>query len=120
MVKQIKSDEKKNAPLEVLAPKQQIAPVVFASPHSGTNYPPDFVTASRLDILSLRKSEDSFVDVLFSAAPQLGMPLLRALFPRAYIDPNREPFELDPKMFEDIFKKECTTQSRLTIPWKYS
>ena len=111
MKKQIKPEEKKNPPVEVLAPKQQIAPIVFASPHSGTNYPPDFVKASPLDILSLRKSEDSFVDVLFSAAPDLGMPLLRALFPRAYIDPNREPFELDPMMFEDTLPDYANTQS---------
>ena len=111
MAKQIKPEEEKKLPLEVLAPKRQIAPVVFASPHSGTNYPPNFVAASPLDILSLRKSEDSFVDVLFSAAPDLGMPLLRALFPRAYIDPNREPFELDPMMFEDTLPDYANTQS---------
>ena len=111
MAKQIKPEEKKKPPLEVLAPKRQIAPVVFASPHSGTNYPSNFVAASPLDILSLRKSEDSFVDALFSAAPDLGMPLLRALFPRAYIDPNREPFELDPMMFEDTLPDYANTQS---------
>jgi len=111
MAKQIKPGGEKNAPLEVLAPEQQIAPVVFASPHSGTNYPLDFVADSPLDILALRKSEDSFVDALFSAAPGLGMPLLRALFPRAYIDPNREPFELDPMMFEDPLPDYANTQS---------
>jgi N-formylglutamate amidohydrolase len=50
--------------------------------------------------LTLRRSEDSFVDELFSAAPSRGAPLLRALFPRAYVDPNREPYELDPAMFD--------------------
>jgi N-formylglutamate amidohydrolase len=86
---------------EVLAPPHQTMAAVFASPHSGNNYPPEFVAASRLDARTLRKSEDSFMDQLFGTAPEHGAPLLRALFPRAYVDPNREPFELDPEMFED-------------------
>ncbi len=96
---------------EVLAPEHQTAPLVFASPHSGTRYPPDFVASSPLDLRSLRRSEDSFVDELFAAAPGLGLPLLRALFPRAYIDPNREPFELDPAMFADDLPAYANTQS---------
>ena len=99
------------APWEVLAPERQTAPLVFASPHSGARYLPDFVASSPLDLRSLRRSEDSFVDELFAAAPSLGMPLLRALFPRAYIDPNREPFELDPAMFEDELPAYANTQS---------
>jgi N-formylglutamate amidohydrolase len=86
-------------PFEILAPAAQTAPLVIASPHSGDRYPEDFVARSRLDFATLRRSEDSFVDTLFSAAPGHGAPLIRALFPRAYIDPNREPFELDPAMF---------------------
>lgn len=96
---------------EVLAPGEQVAPVVLASPHSGRAYPADFVANSPLDLLALRRSEDSFVDDLFAAAPELGIPLLRALFPRAYIDPNREPFELDPDMFEDALPDYANTQS---------
>jgi N-formylglutamate amidohydrolase len=87
-------------PFEVLAPAAQTVPLVFTSPHSGRSYPPDFVAASRLDPLTLRRSEDSYVDELFAAAPRLGSPLLRALFPRAFVDPNREPYELDPSMFD--------------------
>jgi len=86
---------------EILIPEHQIAPLVLASPHSGTDYPAAFVAASPLSAHDLRRSEDSFVDELFAGAPALGVPLLRARFPRAYIDPNREPFELDPEMFED-------------------
>jgi N-formylglutamate amidohydrolase len=86
-------------PFEILAPHAQTVPLVVASPHSGDRYPQDFVQSSRLDFATLRRSEDSFVDTLFAAAPGLGAPLIRALFPRAYIDPNREPFELDPAMF---------------------
>ncbi len=96
---------------QVVAPERQTLPLVFASPHSGSHYPPEFLTASRLDSLSLRRSEDSFVDELFAAAPRLGAPLLRALFPRAYIDPNREPFELDPTMFEDPLPAYANTGS---------
>ncbi|HYL48976.1 MAG TPA: N-formylglutamate amidohydrolase [Stellaceae bacterium] len=88
-------------PIEVLANGGQEVPLVLASPHSGADYPVDFLAASRLDALTLRRSEDSFVDEIFGAAPALGAPLLRARFPRAYIDVNREPFELDPTMFED-------------------
>jgi N-formylglutamate amidohydrolase len=76
-------------------------PLVLASPHSGADYPADFLAASRLDPLALRRSEDSFVDELFAAAPHLGAPLLSARFPRAYVDVNREAFELDPAMFSD-------------------
>jgi N-formylglutamate amidohydrolase len=88
-------------PYAVAAPQPQTAAVVFASPHSGNAYPAGFVAASRLDPLSLRRSEDAFVDELFATAPEHGAPLLRALFPRAYIDPNREPWELDPAMFAE-------------------
>ena len=88
-------------PFLVLDPATPVAPVVFASPHSGNVYPPHFVSSVRLDAISLRSSEDAFIDELFTAAPQLGMPLIKARFPRAYVDVNREPWELDPGMFAD-------------------
>ncbi len=87
--------------VEILAPDEQTVPLVLASPHSGSVYPPAFLEQSALDPKTLRRSEDSFVDELFGAAPSLGAPLLRALFPRAYLDPNREPYELDPAMFQE-------------------
>lgn len=86
---------------EILPPATPAAAIVFCSPHSGTDYRADFVAAAKIDFAALRKSEDSFVDELFAAAPAAGAPLLRALFPRAFVDPNREPFELDPTMFAD-------------------
>jgi N-formylglutamate deformylase len=89
------------APFALLRPTRQLAPLVFASPHSGRDYPAHFVAASRLDALSLRRSEDAFVDELFAAAPAHGAPLLAATFPRVYCDVNREPWELDPAMFEE-------------------
>ncbi len=88
-------------PVMIDRPAQQTRPVVFASPHSGRLYPADFVAASRLDPLRLRRSEDGFVDELFAEAPAFGMPLVRATFPRAWCDANREAWELDPAMFAD-------------------
>ena len=86
---------------EILWPGEQTAPIVLASPHSGAAYPKSFVAASPLDPLDLRRSEDCFVDELWLGGGALGVPLLRAAFPRAFVDANREPFELDPEMFED-------------------
>lgn len=91
----------RSPPVDIVMPARQTLPVVFASPHSGADYPPEFVAQSRLRFPALRRSEDSFVDELFASAPSQGAPLVRALFPRAFVDPNREPFELDPAMFED-------------------
>jgi N-formylglutamate amidohydrolase len=97
--------------VEIVRPERRTVPLVFASPHSGRNYPADFVAASALDPVALRRSEDSFVDELFAAAPEFGAPLLKALFPRAFIDPNREPFELDPAMFVDELPSYANSQS---------
>ncbi len=98
-------------PCEVLAPATQTVPLVFASPHSGAAYPDDFVLDSPLDDVTIRRSEDAFVDEIFGDAPAMGAPLLRALFPRAYVDPNREPFELDPEMFEDALPEYVNAAS---------
>ena len=87
------------APYEIVPPTRQTLPLVVASPHSGIDYPPEFLAASRLDRDRLRRSEDAFVDEIFAAAPALGAPLLKANFPRTFIDPNREAYELDPAMF---------------------
>ncbi len=98
--------------LEVRAARPQRLPLVLASPHSGRDYPQSFLAVSRLDGLALRKSEDSFVDEIFSPAGLAhGVPLLRALFPRAFVDPNREAFELDPAMFEDVLPPYVNTRS---------
>ncbi len=98
-------------PIEVIAPAEHTLPLVLASPHSGADYPDSFLAASRLDPLTLRRSEDSYVDEIFAGAAGLGAPLLRARFPRAYLDPNREPFELDPAMFEDELPAFVNTRS---------
>ncbi|WP_091742324.1 N-formylglutamate amidohydrolase [Phenylobacterium immobile] len=74
-------------------------PLVFASPHSGRDYPDDM--GSALDPRNLRLSEDAFVDDLIEAAPAMGVAVIAARLGRAYIDMNREAFELDPAMFAD-------------------
>jgi N-formylglutamate amidohydrolase len=84
---------------EIVAPESQRMPLVFNSPHSGDCYPPAFLAASRLDERAIRRSEDTLVDELFIPVVDLGAPLLKANFPRAWLDVNREPYELDPKMF---------------------
>ena len=86
--------------LDFHPPQHQTVPVVVASPHSGSVYPPAFLTTAAVPVTALRRAEDAFVDELFAAAPALGMPLLAARFPRSYVDANREPYELDPGMFE--------------------
>lgn len=89
----------RNEVYELSAPVRQTLAGVFASPHSGTDYRPEFLAQSRLDPVMLRRSEDAFVDELFQAAPRRGAALIKAVFPRAYVDPNREPWELDATMF---------------------
>jgi N-formylglutamate amidohydrolase len=95
------TDAARPPPFTERRPVLRTAPLIFTSPHSGCCYPPDFIAASRLDPRNLRRSEDSFVDELFAAAPGHGAVLLAATFPRAYCDANREAWELDPAMFED-------------------
>lgn len=97
---QVIAEEERPGPVRIARPARQLAPLVFASPHSGSYYPPEFLAESRLDALSVRRSEDSFVDELFGAAPEHGAPLLAATFPRVYCDANREAWELDPGMFD--------------------
>lgn len=87
-------------PFVVSRPARQSVPFVFNVPHAGLVYPEHFVAASRLDRLTLRRSEDAFVDALLAGVVELGAPLMAARFPRAYLDVNREPYELDPRMFE--------------------
>lgn len=99
-------------PFTIAQPQVQSAPFVLSSPHSGRKYPQAFLDASALDPISLRRSEDSFVDEIFADAPRLGLPLLCAEFPRAFLDVNREAYELDPAMFEDKLPRFANTRSR--------
>ncbi len=77
------------------------SPLIFASPHSGRIYPADMMAASALDAAAIRRSEDAFVDVLIGGGEAHGAAILAAGYARAYVDVNREPYELDPSMFED-------------------
>ncbi|HXL67644.1 MAG TPA: N-formylglutamate amidohydrolase [Xanthobacteraceae bacterium] len=96
---------------EVTEPEILGGPVVCNSPHSGRSYPADFLTMSRLDLPGLRRSEDTFVDELFADAVRHGAPLMRAHFPRAFLDVNREPYELDPRMFDGRLPAFANTRS---------
>jgi len=89
------------------------APVVLDSPHSGTVFPDDFKTD--VPEQSLRRVQDSFVDELFSNAPDNGASLLRALFPRSYIDPNRAESDIDIRMIDGSWPHPVapTEKSRL-------
>lgn len=96
---------------EVLEPSVLTTPLVFSSPHSGNLYPQAFLASAALDALTLRRTEDAYVDELFGLAPSIGAPLLRAHFPRAFLDVNREPYELDQRMFDDRLPAYVNTRS---------
>ncbi|MEM6711416.1 MAG: N-formylglutamate amidohydrolase [Pseudomonadota bacterium] len=96
---------------DLLVPITQTVPFVLGSPHSGTTYTRSFLEASQLSSIDLRRSEDTYVDRLVSSAVQKGAPLLSARFPRCYCDLNREPYELDPRMFVDPLPAFANTAS---------
>jgi N-formylglutamate amidohydrolase len=98
-------------PFVVTEPARQAVPFVFNAPHAGAVYPASFLAGSRLDPVTLRRSEDAFVDDLFVPMVSLGAPLMAARFPRAYLDLNREPYELDPRMFEGRLPPFANTRS---------
>ena len=98
-------------PFEIAEPATWRAPIIFNSPHSGSVYPPDFLKASRIDIAGLRRSEDSFMDELIGGLSQLGFPTVAVNFPRSYVDVNREPYELDPRMFAGRLPSFANTRS---------
>jgi N-formylglutamate amidohydrolase len=96
---------------EALEPAETRAPVIFNSPHSGRVYPPHFIGQVRLDLPLLRRSEDTGVDALFAGVVERGMPLMRVHFPRSMVDVNREPYELDPRMFDGRLPTFANTRS---------
>lgn len=98
-------------PFAVDEPARHTLPFVFNTGHSGAVYPPAFLAVSRLQPLALRRSEDAYVDRLFGSVVPMGAPLLRANFPRAYLDVNREPYELDPRMFSGRLPPFANTRS---------
>lgn len=88
-------------PFTLIAPIRRTSPLIFASPHSGRRYPDHFLAQSRTGLASLRRSEDAYVDEIFSGAAGRGAALIAATFARAFIDLNRDPAELDPEMFAE-------------------
>ena len=89
-------------PYQLTRPKALTTSVVFASPHSGCDYSPAFLEMAVLDAKQIRSSEDAFVDRLYAAAPDHGAPLLTATAPRAFVDLNRGPDELDPALIAGV------------------
>ena len=77
--------------------------LVLDSPHSGTTYPIDFRFSCEL--ATLRRAEDTHVEKLYDFAPALGAAWVEALFPRSYLDANRNTTEMD--------------VSLLDAPWPY-
>jgi N-formylglutamate amidohydrolase len=98
-------------PFTIREPERHSIPFVFNVPHAGAVYPASLLEASRLDALTLRRSEDAFVDELFEDVPSLGAPLMAARFPRIIIDLNREPYELDPRLFTEKLPAFANTHS---------
>ena len=92
------------APLsfDLTLPRVRSTSLVFSSPHSGRDYQQGFLRSSVLDQRTIRSSEDAFVDDLLDCVPDLGAPLLAARAPRAYVDLNRGPDELDPAVIEGL------------------
>lgn len=88
-------------PFVLIEPLKRTAPIVFASPHSGRRYPPELLADARVGLISLRRSEDAYVDELFAGAAAHGATVLTASVARAYVDLNRDPGELDPDMFDE-------------------
>lgn len=87
---------------ELIRPARREVPLIFSSPHSGRDYPPQFLARTELDARMIRSSEDAFVEELFAAAPREGAPLLAARVPRAFLDLNRAADEFDPALIEDV------------------
>ena len=104
-------DGDKSPAFEIVEPAQWRAPVIFNSPHSGSTYPDEFLSASRIDLTTLRRSEDSFMDELIGHLSERGFPTVRVNFPRSYVDVNREPYELDPRMFTGRLPSFANTRS---------
>jgi len=88
-------------PFVLIEPLRRTTPLIFASPHSGRRYPAELLAMSRVGLISLRRSEDAYVDELFAGAAAHGAAVLSATVARAYVDLNRDPAELDPDMFEE-------------------
>lgn len=104
-------EDELSPPFEIIEPPVWRAPIIFNSPHSGSVYPREFLAASRIDEAALRRSEDSFMDEIIADLTGRGFPMVRVNFPRSYVDVNREPYELDPRMFAGRLPSFANTRS---------
>lgn len=95
----------------ILRPDGGPSAFIFDSPHSGRTYTSAFLRASRLAAPALRKSEDAYIDLLLAGVVNAGSTLMHAHFPRAYLDVNREPYELDPALFTERLPDYANTHS---------
>jgi len=86
-------------------------PLVLDSPHSGVAYPADF--GHDCDLAILRQAEDTHVDKLYDFAPALGVAWIEALFPRSYLDVNRDTRELDVTLIEGEWSDAVETDPAL-------
>lgn len=81
-----------------IGPDVPASPVVLSVPHAGRFYGPALLKASRLPLRTLEALEDRLVDRLVWRAQASGAVALIACAPRAEIDLNRDPREIDPAM----------------------
>ena len=86
----------------IVEPSTLTSGVVFALPHSGRDYGVSFLNQSILDKISIRSSEDAFLDQLIDGIEKYGAPKIIANAPRAFIDLNRSTDELDPALISGI------------------
>ena len=86
----------------IVEPATLTSGVVFALPHSGRDYGVSFLNQSILDSISIRSSEDAFLDQLIDGIEKYGAPKIVANAPRAFIDLNRSTDELDPALISGI------------------
>jgi N-formylglutamate deformylase len=100
--------------------------LVLDSPHSGVHYPDDFRHACEPQWL--RRAEDTHVEKLYDFAPALGVAWIEALFPRSYLDPNRNTTEVDPEMLDapwpDPLETDPVARSKVRLGkglvWRYT
>ncbi|MFT3719725.1 N-formylglutamate amidohydrolase [Pseudorhodoferax sp.] len=86
-------------------------PLVLDSPHSGTTYPEDFGCVCALQVL--RRTEDTHVEKLYDFAPALGVAWIEALFPRSYLDANRDLTEIDESLLDAPWPGPIATDPRV-------
>lgn len=96
--------------MQIVLPAGPAIPLVCDSPHSGTDYPADFGYA--VPLAELRKSEDTHVHWLWDAVPRVGGTLVRATFPRSYIDVNRHERDIDVTMLAEAWPGEVSPSER--------